>query len=70
MKGTVGDIDEMKIPLNSDTKPIKQQPDRLNLRYKEKVKIDLNRMIDAGIAEPIEEYKWISLMVLQDKKNG
>ena len=41
MKGIIGDLGEMKIPLNLDAKPVKQQPYRMNLRYKEKVKIEL-----------------------------
>jgi hypothetical protein len=40
----------------------------LNLTYKEKVKIELDRMLEAGIIEPIEESKCISPMVVHDKK--
>ena len=49
MKGIVRDLREMKIPLNPNAKPIKQRQYQLNPRYKEKVKIELDRMIDAGI---------------------
>ena len=38
MKGIVGDLVEMKIPLRPDTKPSKQWPYRMNPKYKEKVK--------------------------------
>ena len=38
MKGIVGNLGEMKIPLRPDAKPSKQCPYRLNPRYKEKVK--------------------------------
>ena len=38
MKGIVGDLGEMKIPLRLDAKPNKQKPYRLNPRYKENVK--------------------------------
>ena len=41
---------------------------RLNPRYKEKVKAELDHMLDAGIIEPIEELEWISPIVIQDKK--
>ena len=47
MKGIVGDLGEMKIPLKPDAKPVKQQPYRLNPRYEEKVKAELDRMLDA-----------------------
>ena len=43
---------------------------RLNPRYKERVKDELDRMLDAGIIEPVEESEWISPMVVQDKKMG
>jgi hypothetical protein len=61
---------EMRIPLKPYAKPVKQIPYRLNLKYKEKVKIELNRMLEVGIIEPIEESEWISPMVMQDKKTG
>ena len=40
----------------------------MNPIYKEKVKIELDRMLDAGIIEPVEESEWISPIVIQDKK--
>jgi hypothetical protein len=60
----------MKIPLKPDERTFKQIPYRLNPKYKEKVKIELDRMLEAGIIEPVEESEWISLMVVQDKKIG
>jgi hypothetical protein len=38
--------------------------------YKKKVKVEINRMLEAGIIEPVEELEWISSMVVQDKKQG
>jgi hypothetical protein len=40
----------------------------LNSKYKEKVNIELDILLEAGIIEPVEESKWISLMVVQYKK--
>jgi hypothetical protein len=68
MKGIKGPMGEMKIPLKPDARPVKQRPYRLNPKYKEKVKIELDRMLEAGIIEPVEESEWISPMVVQDKK--
>jgi hypothetical protein len=70
MKGIAGELGEMKIPLKPDAKPVRQRPYRLNPKYKEKVKAELDRMIEAGIIEPVAESEWISLMVVQDKKVG
>jgi hypothetical protein len=41
----------------------------LNPKYKQKVKIELDRMLEAGIIEPVEESESISPMVVQDKKS-
>jgi hypothetical protein len=70
MKGIKGPMGEMRIPLKPDVKPLKQRPYRLNLKYKEKVNIELDRMMEAGIIEPVEESEWINPMVVQDKKIG
>jgi hypothetical protein len=70
MKGIAGDLGEMKIPLKPGAKPIRQRPYRLNPRYKEKVKAEIDRMLDTGIIEPVEESEWIIPMVVQDKKTG
>jgi hypothetical protein len=43
MKGLVGELGEMKIPLKPDARPIRQRPYRLNPIYKEKVKAKLTR---------------------------
>jgi hypothetical protein len=70
MKGIKGPMGKMKIPMRPDARPIKQRPYRLNPKYKQKVRIELDRMLEAGIIEPIEESEWIRPMVVQDKKSG
>ena len=68
MKGILGDIGVIKIPLKPDAKPVKQRPYRLNPKYKEKVRMELDKMLAAGIIEPVEESEWVSSMVVQEKK--
>jgi hypothetical protein len=68
MKGIKGPMGEMKIPFKPDARPVNQSPYKLNRKYKEKVKIELDRMLEVGIIEPVEESEWISPMVVQDKK--
>ena len=68
MKGILGDIGVMKIPLKAYAKPMKQRPYRLNPKYKEKVRMDLDKMLAAGIIEPIEESEWVIPMVIQENK--
>ncbi len=68
MKGIKGTLGKMKIPLKKDARPIKQRPYRLNPKYKEKVRDELDKMQEARIIEPFKDSKWIIPMVVQDKK--
>ena len=68
MKGILGDLGVMRIPLKEGAKPIKQCPYRLNPKYKEKVWKELDNMPAVGIIEPVKESEWVSPMVVQDKK--
>jgi hypothetical protein len=68
MKGIKGPMGEIRIHLKLDARPVKQRPYRLKPKYKEKVKIDLDRMLEFGIIEPVEESELINPMVVQDKK--
>jgi hypothetical protein len=34
------------------------------------VKAKIDRMLEAGIIEPVEEFEWISPVVVQEKKQG
>ena len=58
----------MRITLKEGAKPVKQCPYRLNPRYKEKVRQELDNIIAASIIEVVEESDWVSPMVVQDKK--
>ena len=69
MKGILSDIGVIKISLKADAKPVKQRPYRLNPKYKEKVRMELDKMLTAGIIEPVEESKWVNPMVVQEKKS-
>ena len=42
----------------------------MDLRYKEWVKAELDRILVTRIINPIEESEWIINMVVQDKKSG
>lgn len=55
LKGIVGELGIMKITLNLDTRLVKQCPYQLNTKYKEKVHKELDKMLEAGIIEPVEE---------------
>jgi hypothetical protein len=42
----------------------------MNPIYKKNFKAKIDRMLEASIIEPIKESEWISLMVVQEKKQG
>ena len=41
--------------MKPDAKPVKQRPYRLNPKYKEKVKMELDKILTTGIIEAVEE---------------
>ena len=45
----------MNIPLKPDVNPFRQRPYRLNPNYKEKLKVELDKIIVVGIIELVEE---------------
>jgi len=45
MKGIVEELGVMRIPLKPEAQPIKKRPYRLNLKYKERVKQQLDQLM-------------------------
>lgn len=68
LKGIVEDLGVMKITLNPYVKPVNRHPYLLNLKYKKKVCKELDKMLDTGMIEPVEDSNWVSRMVVQEKK--
>jgi hypothetical protein len=68
MKSIAGEPGEIKIPLIAEARPIRQRPYRLNLIYKQKVKAEIDRMLEVGIIKPIEESEWVIPMEVHEKK--
>ena len=54
MKSVVGDIGEMKIPLKPNARHVKHQTYRLYPKYKQKVNVELDRMLEERIIKRIE----------------
>ena len=54
LKWIVSDLGMMKITLKPDEKLVKQRPYHLNQKYKEKVHLELDKMLTIGIIEPVE----------------
>lgn len=68
LKGIIGHLGIMNIPLKPDAKPVKQRPYQLNPKYKEKVCKELDKMLEARIIELVEESDWVCPMVVQENK--
>jgi len=64
MKCIEGDLGEMNITLKPKARPVRKIPYKLNLVYKQKVKKEIDRMLEASIIEPVRESEWISPMVV------
>jgi len=69
LKRIIVDLGVMKIMLKLDVKLVKQSLYCLNLKYKEKVRVELGKMLMAIIIEHVEEYDWVSPIVVQEKKH-
>jgi hypothetical protein len=70
MKGIERDLGEMKIPLKPKANLMCQRPYSINMRYKEKFKAEIDRMLYEGIIELVEGSEWIRPMVVHDKTTG
>lgn len=68
LKGIIGDLGVMNITLKSDMQPMEQRLYYLNPKYKERVHVELDKMLTAGIIELVEESDWVSPIVVQEKK--
>ena len=58
----------VNIPLKLDAKLVKQIPSRLNLKYKERVKVELENMTRARIIERVDESEWVGQIVVHEEK--
>ena len=64
MKGIARELGEMRIPLKMDSKRVKQSLHLLDLIYKQKVEVEIDRMLEAEIIEPDTKLESISSMVI------
>lgn len=55
LKGILGNLVMMKITLQPDVNLVKQCPYCLNAKYKEKFHEESDKILVAGIIEPVEE---------------
>jgi hypothetical protein len=63
-------MEQHKIELLPNAKPIRAKQGRWNPRYTAMVKKELNKLLEAGFIRPVEMTEWVSPVVLALKKNG
>ena len=54
----------MRIKLKPKSRLVKHSPYWINVRFKEKVKKDIDRMLVAGLIFPIDKVEWISPIMI------
>ncbi|KAL2613183.1 hypothetical protein R1flu_024875 [Riccia fluitans] len=70
MKGIPPEIVEHRIDLLPNTRPLWNQRYRLNPNYAERVKKELDKLLEARFIYPVETPAWLSPIVVVLKKNG
>ena len=55
MKGIVGELGDMEIHLKPEARSVRHRPYRLKPIYKKKVKAEIDRMLEVGIIELVDE---------------
>jgi hypothetical protein len=63
-------MEQHKIELLPNAKPIRTKQGRWNPKYSTMVKEELDKLLEARFIRHVETTKWVSLMVLALKKNG
>jgi hypothetical protein len=63
-------MEQHKIELLPNAKPIRTKQGRWNPKYTTMVKEELDKLLKVGFIRPVEIIEWVSPMVLALKKNG
>jgi hypothetical protein len=63
-------MEQHKIELLPNVKPIRTKQGRWNPKYTAMVKEELDKLLEARFIRPVETTEWVFLVVLALKKNG
>ena len=70
LQGIPPEVAQHRIPLIPGAIPIRQKERRMNPQLQLVVKVELEKLLQAGFIKPVEITDWVSPMVLVKKKNG
>ena len=70
MKGVDPTIYQHTIPMKLEAKLVKLRPYTYNETFANKIKAEIDRLIEANFIYEIEHIEWVSPIVVVPKKNG
>ena len=70
IKGVPVEVVTHSIPMQADSRPIRQRPHPMNPNYTQQVKAEINKILDDDIIYLIERTTWVHPIVVVPKKNG
>jgi len=70
MLGLKREVVELKLPIRSDKKPVKQIPRRFAPHILPKIKEEIKRLLKCGFIRPARYVDWLANLVPIKKKNG
>ena len=70
LKGVDPKICQHTIPMREDAKPSKQRPYTYNENFANKIKEEIDKLLNAKFIYEIEHTEWVSPIVVVPKKNG
>ncbi len=70
LKGVEPNICQHTIPMREDAKPSKQRPYTYNDNFANKIKEEINKLLEAEFIYEIQHTEWVSPIVVVPKKNG
>ena len=70
LKGISLTLCQHKINMEPDAKPVVDHQRRLNPKMKEVVRMEILKLLEAGIIYPITDSRWVSLVHCVPKKGG
>ena len=70
LKGISPALCQHKINIKPDAKPVVDHQRRLNLKMKEVVRMEILKLLEAGIIYPIDDIGWVSHVHCVPKKGG
>jgi hypothetical protein len=70
MPGIPREVIEHKLGIDPVFKPIKQNERRYTLDMREAIRLEVNKLLEAGFIRPVDYPIWLANPVLIEKPNG